>query len=177
MKKIIQDNHRLVVHPDNSEARGFYRHFMRPGDDGYNEAMRERCERIREQIRRHVDGLSLSADNRTSPGAVEIKFDTREECSFCGARWEELTADLIEKHPDFVEEPGDGPGLPLCCERAQTEWREVNVRSCTHQTGGSYHSPPEYCDEVAERDSDYCTTHKKTVAALEALAEKTAASE
>jgi hypothetical protein len=177
MKKIIQDNHRIVIHPDNSEARGFYRHFMRPGDDGYNEAMRERCERIKEQIHRHVEGLSLSSDNRTSPGAVEIKFDTREECSFCGAQWEELTADLIKTDPESVEEPGDGPGLPLCCEKAQTEWREANVRTCTHQTGGTFEIPPEYCEDVAEKGSDYCAEHKMFVAGLEALAEKTAACE
>lgn len=177
MKKVVQDNHRIEVHPDTSVSRGFYRQHLRPDDPAYGKVMQERCEEIKGQILRHTDGLSLSSDNRISPGAVQVLWDVEEVCSFCGAQWEELTADLIEEHPDFIEQDGDGPGLPLCCEEAQEEWREANVRTCTHQIAGGYYFAPEYCDEVAEEVSDYCATHKAAVEALEVLVEKTTASE
>ena len=48
-------------------------------------------------------------------------------CSHCNLGWEELTAELLEQYPDWAEQPGDGPGLPLCCEPAQVEWRAAQT--------------------------------------------------
>lgn len=49
-------------------------------------------------------------------------------CSHCGLLWEELTAKDAELHADLIEEPGDGPGLPLCCQKAQDEWRAEQAK-------------------------------------------------
>lgn len=133
MKKIIEENHQVVVHPDTRTNAGCGPHFSRalqPGEAGYNEEMRERTEAIRDQILRHVDGLALSLDNRTAPGAVEVKFDTREVCAFCDLPWNDfLTQEMVDKEgllywtEDSVHANIDGVGLPMCCDKAQEEWR------------------------------------------------------
>lgn len=77
-----------------------------------------RCNALLEQIRRQRHVLS---------GGVE--WTETATCSHCGSDWEEETAEGIAAYPDdFL--PGDGPGLPVCCERAQAEWR-------TAQTAGA----------------------------------------
>lgn len=42
---------------------------------------------------------------------------------------------------------------------------------CTHYTGGTV-SPPDYCDDVREPGSEYCTHHREQTEALEALVEE-----
>lgn len=131
MKKIIHENHRVVVYPDTrSEFGPYFASTMKPGEQGYNEEMRERTKDIRDQILRHVDGLALSSDGRTAPGAVQITFDTREVCSFCDRAWDEgLTQEMIDNKgllywtEDPVHSNIDGVGLPMCCEAAQEAWR------------------------------------------------------
>lgn len=173
MKKTIHENHRIEVCPDTSQSLGLFRSTVRPGSDGYNELMRDRCDEIRKQILRHVDGLAVSASGRTDHGAVRIEYDTREECSFCEAAWEVVTAeqltDLRENHPDWIL-PGDAPGLPACCDQAQDEWRETNAPLCTYISSPVL-NPHDACDQYAEWNSDYCTVHKMQVEREDALAE------
>lgn len=133
MKKTIHENHRVIVHPDIRTDAGYgpcFSRALKPGEDGYNEEMRERTEAIRDQILRHVDGLALSSDGRTAPGAVEIKSDTREVCAFCDRPWNDfLTRSMINNEglEYWTESPAtlhiDGVGLPMCCDAAQEEWR------------------------------------------------------
>lgn len=130
MRKTVHSNHHLVVRLDDSRALGFYRTAMQPGSDGYNKEMKERCETARRDIVRHVDGLARGSDNRVAPGAVEIRYTSADVCSFCDRAWEILTGAMIGEstNPDgtceWFEDPVDGIGLPLCCERAQEEWRD-----------------------------------------------------
>jgi hypothetical protein len=132
MKKIIHENHQLVVTPDTRTDVGYglYQANMRPGEPEYNGEMLNRLRCLKDQILRHVDGLALGSDNRIAPGAVQIKFDTREVCSFCDRDWEvELSQAMIDEEGllFWTESPDtlhlDGPGLPMCCDAAQEEWR------------------------------------------------------
>lgn len=68
---------------------------------------------------------------------AEVVCTTEETCSHCGYAWDEMTQEHVEKHPDWLEHPRDGAGLPLCCEDAQNEWRAAQppAASETH-TGG-----------------------------------------
>lgn len=77
---------------------------------------RSRCEDIVELIRRKY-GTQIK---------TEILCDETATCSFCGCGWEEETAEGIAAYPDDFG-PGDGPGLPVCCERAQVEWRAART--------------------------------------------------
>ncbi len=132
MKRTVHSNHRIEVRPDTTVRRGFYRQSLNGvlDTDGVNREMAARCEEIRRAVLKHVDGLALAADNYTAPGAVRVMFDSRDECSFCSREWEELTQSLIDesaelgKPDEWFEDPVDGPGLPLCCDAAQQEWRE-----------------------------------------------------
>lgn len=51
--------------------------------------------------------------------AATVEFTERSECSHCGYAWDELTTTDYVRTPSFDE----GPGMPLCCEEAQAEWR------------------------------------------------------
>lgn len=129
MKKTVHSNHHLVVHLDNSESFGMFRQHMKPGSPRYNEAMLTRYAAAKNAILRHVDGLELGSDNHVSPSAVEIRYTSTNVCSFCERTWEVLTRTMIGEgtNPDgtceYFEDPVDGVGLPLCCEKAQQEWR------------------------------------------------------
>lgn len=56
---------------------------------------------------------------------TEILCDATDECSFCGCGWEVCGPDDVDA--DMYELPGDGPGLPVCCEKAQDEWRAAQT--------------------------------------------------
>jgi hypothetical protein len=79
--------------------------------------LEKQCREIKWQAERHIDGM----------GGVQVQWTTRTMCSHCEAPWEVLSAEDIAKCPEFAEEPGDGPGLPVCCNAAQVEWRAAQA--------------------------------------------------
>ena len=142
MKKTVHSNHHLVVRLDESEPfAGFYRTRMGTGSSRYNEEMRRRCEDAKRDILRHVDGLSLSSDNRVSPGAVQIKYTSTDVCSFCERTWEVVTRAMIGEEMnadgtcDLLTDPVDDIGLPLCCDEAVEEWRAMRRESLGQISG------------------------------------------
>jgi hypothetical protein len=108
MKITIREDFRVVVGPITPHGR--------LTDEQVAASLERQCREIKWQIERHVDGL----------GGVSVQWTTRAECSFCGLGWEEETAEGIAAYPDDFG-PGDGPGLPVCCERAQVEWRAAQT--------------------------------------------------
>lgn len=80
-----------------------------------------RCKEIAWQIR----------DRYGSQVKTEILCDGTDSCSFCGRPWEVLSAEDIDAYPEFIEQPGDGPGLPVCCNAAQDEWRAAQTAVTT----------------------------------------------
>jgi hypothetical protein len=122
VKQTIHSGHRIVVQPNLWHPRG-----LRPGDKGYNEHAQRVCEEIEQAIRHHVDSLAPTglADHRPAPGAVQIVFDTREECSHCHGLWEVATEeDMAEYGP--TEDEHSIVGEPVCCSRAVAEFRREN---------------------------------------------------
>ena len=53
------------------------------GQRRWERDMAERCEEIAQQIKRHVDEVSY----------CDVEFDQQDECSHCGARWTESSAE------------------------------------------------------------------------------------
>ena len=98
MRKIVHTNHRIEVHVTTLNL-------AKPGPAGHDD-MKLRLDIVAREIRRHVDGIER----------VTMHWETAAECSLCGRPWEVLSA-------EDVEQPGDAPGLPVCCEAAQAEWR------------------------------------------------------
>lgn len=132
MKQTIRSNHRIVVAPSSyvDTRYGVLVAGARVGTVEYSNAMDERCEEMRRSILRHVDGLARDSGNgRPAPGAVRIEADSRDECSFCGRFWEELTQEMVDAEglmywtEDEDNIDVNGPGLPMCCGAAQDEWR------------------------------------------------------
>lgn len=81
-----------------------------PVPGGLQESVRRRAEEIVQMLR----------DDPQVVSAV-ITFDETVTCSHCKAMWEDATEDPA--YLDCFTEPGDGPGMPVCCEAAQVEWR------------------------------------------------------
>jgi hypothetical protein len=105
MAKIIEKrNFRVIVEPKSLGDFGGIRisdsFFYKTQQEKENAYIR-RCEEIKEQIKRHVDGV----------GHVEIDFDAEEKCSHCGYGWEV-----------------DESGLPQCCEKAQNEFEKPTTQ-------------------------------------------------
>jgi hypothetical protein len=59
-------------------------------------------EKIRQDIRRHVDDI----------GSAIVEYDTVHYCSFCFREWEV-----------------DGDGCPTCCSKAEEEWMVENGKT------------------------------------------------
>jgi hypothetical protein len=57
--------------------------------------------------------------------SAEVTCEETVTCSHCNCRWEDATGDPA--YADCFTEPGDGPGMPVCCERAQVEWRAAQT--------------------------------------------------
>lgn len=103
MKKIVYDNYRIEIRPST--------YGMRPTPN--HDRMLALLAEIAAGAKRHLDDVER----------VTVHWDTRAECSHCGYSWEVLTAEDIERNPEWADQPGDGPGLPVCCTAAQVEWR------------------------------------------------------
>ncbi|MER6605899.1 hypothetical protein ABT282_08285 [Streptomyces sp. NPDC000927] len=51
---------------------------------------------------------------------------------------------------------------------------DIETEPCTYEVwAGTLETPPEYCDEDREPDSEYCKPHGEKVARMEALADAT----
>jgi len=95
MKTTIRENFSVRVFP---KSLGNYGAFILPDPSGDNSAeYMQRCLEIEYEIKRHVDGV----------GGVEIEYDEREVCSYCGYDW------------DVDEETGE----PFCCQGAIDEYK------------------------------------------------------
>lgn len=100
MKETIRENYRLEITPD-------------PWRNGLShDQMRGLLADLEKAVRRHVDGV---AD-------VVERWDTREECSFCGLGWEVLTAREAANTALRLDEHSV-EGEPVCCDRAIAEFR------------------------------------------------------
>ena len=78
-------------------------------------AYHNRCRDIVEWIRQQY-GSQIKA---------RILWDESATCSHCRCVWEECPAD--GSYAGMYVEPGDGPGLPVCCGPAQDEWRAAQA--------------------------------------------------
>ena len=78
--------------------------------------LEEQCREIQQQIARHVDYTR----------SVSVRWSSREVCGFCREPMEELTEAEMTQYPELLA-PGDGPGLPQCCDAAQVEWRAAQT--------------------------------------------------
>jgi len=75
------------------------------------------CKYMKEQIERHIDDVAN----------VDVTWNSRTVCSFCGLDWE-------------VNDRSDDPdcllGEPLCCAKAQDEWRKENQETIGGDSNG-----------------------------------------
>lgn len=76
--------------------------------DGYGhdfKTLLDICKDIDKQIERHIDDV----------GETEIDWDANDYCEFCGNPWE-INNDATDENWLL--------GEPLCCKKAQEEWRK-----------------------------------------------------
>jgi hypothetical protein len=104
VKKVIRDKYRVELTPDTWGYPASLRND--------HEAMRRLMADVEKAVKRHVDGVEQ----------VVSRWNTREECSYCGYAWEVLTAaeaadDSTNQDEHSVE------GEPVCCEAAIAEFR------------------------------------------------------
>ncbi len=99
MKEILRDNDHLVILPV----------LINPEDWIIPPKMDDRLESIKEGILRHVDNITQ----------IHIKYDTIEVCSYCKSPWE-----VVEELEEWGDVKGIQLGMPVCCEKAQTEWKQ-----------------------------------------------------
>lgn len=77
-----------------------------PLSHGYfEEGIIKICKGIKEQILRHIDDVA----------SVSVVWEGRSICGFCSRDWE------VNEDP---KDPDLGMNEPLCCTKAQDEWRE-----------------------------------------------------
>ena len=101
MKKKIKKNFRVVVEPEISPYTK---------DEILEEVTMDDCNEMKLQIERHIDNID----------SVEVLWDTKEICSFCGYDWEIATESDCEGD-DYIK-----VGMPLCCIKAQEEFIKLN---------------------------------------------------
>lgn len=95
MKQTIYSDWRVVVYAETPWI----------GEPSHENMMAE-CSRIKNDIKRHIDGFS----------SVTTDFTTQHICSFCKSTWEVWT------EQDEASDPECKAGMPACCEKAQEEW-------------------------------------------------------
>lgn len=112
MKITTHDNFRVVVTP---KRLGDFGWMSLPDDRASRNPeadMRERCQEIAEQVKRHVDNVA----------AVSVASDVTHTCSFCHYEWEELTAEQATDPGNLVDGHSVA-GEPVCCQWAIDEFR------------------------------------------------------
>ena len=98
MKVIKKDNYRVVIEPKRLGDYGIVSmpdYFIESDENKRNLRYKELCDKIVEDVRRHVDNV----------GNIYIDFDTEEICEYCGLTWET-----------------DENGCPVCCQKAIDEY-------------------------------------------------------
>lgn len=118
MKKVIRDNYRIELTPDTFRVRASVL--------TNHEQMRGLLADIEQAVKRHVDGV----------GQMIPRWDTREECSFCGCGWEVLTAKEAAD-PRNQHDGHSAEGEPVCCEKAIAEFRSERGIPALAETGGA----------------------------------------
>jgi len=86
--KSRRDNFRVEVTPIDPGDLGSCSIGSRTRTEDQTERL---CEEIASNIRRHVDDLPSSFNDRSR--GVQVCWDTVKECGFCGARWTEDSQD------------------------------------------------------------------------------------
>jgi hypothetical protein len=113
VKKVIRDNYRVEITPD-------------PWRSGLShDQMRGLLADLEKAVRRHVDGI----------GDMVQRWDTREECSHCGIRWEELNA-AEAADGSFDQDEHSVEGEPVCCYAAINEFRSERGIPALAEDGG-----------------------------------------
>lgn len=95
--KIITENFRIQIDPTDPSELGLFRYPVVTTE----QAWEDRCNEIREAIKRHIDNIDR----------VYIKRDRYLVCEFCGEKWEDVVGDK---------------GEPYCCDKAQEEFITKN---------------------------------------------------
>ena len=114
MKKTIRENYRVEVTPD-------------PWRNGLShDQMRALLVDLEKAVRRHVDGFA----------EVLQRWDTREECSHCGLRWEVLSASDVAI-AGYRQDEHSVEGEPVCCAERINEFRAERGIPALAETGGA----------------------------------------
>jgi hypothetical protein len=113
MRREVHSNYRLIVTPTTPTFVLSTSH----------DTAKAQLDDMAAAIRRHVDHV----------GSVNVAWDTRSVCSFCGREWEVVTfEDLITRRADYE---GCVVGEPVCCTEAAEAFRAEHVRT-PGETGG-----------------------------------------
>ena len=111
MKMTIKENYRITIEPRNLGDYGFAMMSDRlayPDENKRAKEYEDRCNEIVSEIKRHVNNI----------GSICVEFDEKKVCSFCGYDWE------VNDNPDDSDwELGE----PVCCKKAQEEWKLEKV--------------------------------------------------
>lgn len=86
MLKRIQSNYHVKVFPRDAGDFGM----IKISSNGFQHSKEEEisiCEKIADQIRKHVDKYEFDR------GEVMVDFDVEDECEYCGMKWTELSSD------------------------------------------------------------------------------------
>ncbi|MFD9763233.1 hypothetical protein ACFWXI_06775 [[Kitasatospora] papulosa] len=117
MKHTTREDYRVVITPRRLGDLGWMSISDRMASSDPDRDMRERCEEITEQVKRHVDNVS----------SVEVQFTEVHTCSHCCLTWEVLTA-VEAANPSYQQDEHSAEGEPVCCEKAIAEFRaERNI--------------------------------------------------
>ncbi|MDP5310409.1 hypothetical protein [Streptomyces poriferorum] len=112
MKQTNRDDFRVVITPRRLGDFGWMSMSDRMASSDPERDIRERCEEIAAEVKRHVDNV----------GSVEVLFTETHTCSHCGYVWEVLTADEAA-NPANCQDEHSVEGEPVCCDAAIAEFR------------------------------------------------------
>ncbi|WP_051878899.1 hypothetical protein [Streptomyces sp. NRRL B-24720] len=112
MKKTTRDDYRVVITPRRLGDFGWMSVSDRMASSDPDRDIRERCEEIAAEVKRHVDNV----------GSVEVQSTEVHTCSHCDCVWEELSAveALMASHR---QDNHSTEGEPVCCDKAIDEFR------------------------------------------------------
>lgn len=112
MKKTSRDDFRVVITPRRLGDFGWMSMSDRMASSDPERDMRERCEEIAAEVKRHVDNVD----------GIEVTFTETHTCSHCGYGWEVLTADEAAD-ASCQQDEQSVEGEPVCCDKAIAEFR------------------------------------------------------
>lgn len=108
MKITTKTNFRVVITPRDLGELGGCTLSDEMVSRNIEQDYQERCEEIAAQAIRHIDNVRHAA----------VEFDEDVACSHCCLPWHEQVEGDVSDYP---------LGIPLCCEKAQKEWRDKKM--------------------------------------------------